>query len=230
MSPAYKLEIKKSKRKTLSIHCDYKDNEHIVIVKSPNHLKKSTIESIIEKKSTWISTQLINIEKNKHMIFPNSFTTGKTLYVLGKPYTLDCQNHDKKNLFFNEHSLILTCPNDEKRNIVIKWYKNLAKDVLTDRTLHYSKIIKKPINKLTIKQQKTRWGSCSSNHNINLNWLLIKTPLNVINYVVLHECCHLVHMNHSRNFWQLVKQHMPQYNIYKNWLSIHGNAILNNHY
>ena len=81
-------------------------------------------------------------------------------------------------------------------------------------------------NKITVKRQKSRWGSCSSLKNINLNYHLIKAPLSVIDYVIIHEFAHLVHMNHSSRFWELVKSYCPDYKSHIDWLRKKGVFLL----
>ena len=94
-----------------------------------------------------------------------------------------------------------------------------------DRTEYFSKQLNLYPNQIRIKSLRSRWGSCSSKKNINLNWKLIHTPLRVIDYVIVHELCHLVHMNHSKEFWNKVKSHIPDYKKDKNWLKEYGNFI-----
>lgn len=84
----------------------------------------------------------------------------------------------------------------------------------------YSKLLKQAPNKVRIKNIKYAWGSCSSNRNITINMKLAKKEEKVIEYVVLHEMCHLKHMNHSKEFWDLVETYMPKYKEYKKMLRI----------
>jgi hypothetical protein len=79
--------------------------------------------------------------------------------------------------------------------------------------------------KVVIKDQKTRWGSCSKKGNINLNWRLIMAPLHVIDYVVVHELCHLKVMNHSKDFWNLVESIQPNNHERRRWLKVNGNRL-----
>ena len=75
---------------------------------------------------------------------------------------------------------------------------------------------------ITIREQKTRWGSCSSEKNLNFNWKLILAPPEVLDYVVVHELCHLKEINHSKAFWDEVGKVMPEYETYKLWLKENG--------
>ena len=79
--------------------------------------------------------------------------------------------------------------------------------------------------RVTIREQRTRWGSCSSKHNLNFNWKLIMAPPQVLDYVVIHELCHLHEFNHSPRFWSLVRAQMPEYEVWKKWLRDHGSEL-----
>ena len=84
---------------------------------------------------------------------------------------------------------------------------------------------KQPFNRVFIKGQKTRWGSCSKQRNLSFNWRLVMAPLPVIDYVVAHELAHLVEMNHSRKFWALVEQIYPGYSLHRAWLKENGRLL-----
>ncbi len=79
--------------------------------------------------------------------------------------------------------------------------------------------------RVTVRDQRSRWGSCSSKHNLNFNWKLIMAPKQVLDYVVIHELCHLHEFNHSARFWKLVETQMPEYEAWKKWLKTHGEEL-----
>ena len=93
---------------------------------------------------------------------------------------------------------------------------------LAVRVAYYAEKLGVSYGKITLRQQKTRWGSCSSEKNLNFNWKLILAPPEVLDYVVVHELCHLKEMNHSKAFWDEVGKVMPEYETYKLWLKENG--------
>lgn len=101
-----------------------------------------------------------------------------------------------------------------------------AKKRLTKKVEYFSDIIGVDYGKITIRKQRTRWGSCSSKGNLNFNCLLVKTPEYVQDYVVVHELCHRIHMNHSKAFWGEVEGVLPEYRVAKDWLSGNGAAVM----
>ncbi len=101
-----------------------------------------------------------------------------------------------------------------------------ALDVIPKRVEYYAKIIGVEYGRITIRKQVSRWGSCSAKGNLNFNCLLMLCPKEVLDYVVIHELCHLKEMNHTQKFWTLVNRFCPKYEQYKRWLKEHGNELI----
>jgi len=108
------------------------------------------------------------------------------------------------------------------KEMLTKWYKDSFGDIVRERIEKYSPELNVAPAKIFIKNQKTRWGSCSTKGNINLNWLLVMTPLEIIDYVIVHELSHLKVMNHSQEFWTLVESILPDYKERRKWLKENG--------
>ena len=106
-----------------------------------------------------------------------------------------------------------------------KRYRNAAREVFTNRVEYYHRFTGGHYTSITIRDQKTRWGSCSSRGTLSFNYRLIYGPAGPLDYVVVHELCHLTHMNHSKDFWNMVERIMPDYRIYKQWLREHGQEL-----
>ena len=103
-----------------------------------------------------------------------------------------------------------------------KELRERAKSVLAQRTAYFARQIGVTYGKITVRDQKTRWGSCSQTGNLNFNFRLILAPSEVLDYVVVHELCHRRQMNHSTQFWQEVPQVLPDYRKRKAWLTENG--------
>ncbi len=104
-------------------------------------------------------------------------------------------------------------------------YIELARDIFTQKTAWYAQIIGVTYNRIAIREQKTRWGSCSSKGNLNFNWRLIFAPPEVLDYVVVHELAHRKEMNHSKAFYAIVESVLPDYRKWRRWLSENGDTL-----
>lgn len=107
----------------------------------------------------------------------------------------------------------------------IKLLREKARKVLTEKTDYYKRLIGVDYKKIRIGDQKTRWGSCSSSGTISYNWRLILMPEEIMDYVVVHELCHMVEMNHSKRFWARVAEILPDYQIRRKWLKENGKSV-----
>lgn len=103
---------------------------------------------------------------------------------------------------------------------------NQALEIIPKRVTYFAEIVGVTYGRITIRNQKSRWGSCSSKGNLNFNCLLMLMPPEVLDYVVVHELCHRKEMNHSTKFWAEVRKVLPDYEKHKLWLKEHGNEIM----
>jgi predicted metal-dependent hydrolase len=172
------------------------------------------------------------MDKLRKDLTDKSFITGESLYYLGKAYgivSLDVENKGVYAGFNGENFLVYinesikNCERkDTVRTALVKWYRERARYVFEERTSFYSRMLKLYPGTIRIKEQKTMWGSCSGRGNINYNWRLIMAPIDILDYVVVHELCHLKHKNHSKEFWNLVESIFPDYSQNRKWLRENG--------
>ena len=108
----------------------------------------------------------------------------------------------------------------------IKEFANKAMQIIPKKVEHYAKMVGVDYGRITIRNQRTRWGSCSSKGNLNFNCLLVLFPDEVIDYVVVHELCHRKHMNHSKAFYAEVERVFPEYKKCQKWLKENGGVYL----
>lgn len=108
----------------------------------------------------------------------------------------------------------------------IQAFAKEAAEVIPERVRYFAPIVGVDYGRITIRHQKTRWGSCSGRGNLNFNCMLVKTPPEVMDYVVVHELCHRREMNHSPRFWAEVEKVLPEYKKARSWLKKNGGAII----
>ena len=160
-----------------------------------------------------------------------SLENGDSLFYLGEKRTLTVIREDRTRAKVKclMGRLIMWVPYEAdysyKKEQLEKWYRREAGEVFHAKALEYAAVLHVDFKDIRVKDQKSRWGSCSSNKNMNFNWRILMAPEPVCDYVIIHELCHLVHMNHSTDFWNLVESICPGYREYKRWLKEHGEDL-----
>jgi predicted metal-dependent hydrolase len=112
--------------------------------------------------------------------------------------------------------------NDLLRCALETWYRNQARGKINERIAYYQDKIGRAPGRVFIKDQKRRWGSCSARGNLNFNWRMVMAPEKVLDYVVVHELCHLIELNHSKAFWDALASILPDYKEQEEWLKNYG--------
>ncbi|KPU43042.1 hypothetical protein OXPF_32920 [Oxobacter pfennigii] len=203
-----------------------------VKVSMPYSINIPEVEKILLNKSQWLYKHYIRFQHIMLDKAMNEWSPDSGLMFRGKKFEITVDGGDKKGVSvyrFDDSFKIIIDRNIKgtEKNELIKiaferMYKNIAKDLIEQRVSYYSSIMGLSYNKVTIKDQKTRWGSCSKKGNLNFNYRLIMAPDEVADYVVIHELCHLKHLNHSEKFWNMVRMYMPDYEQSKKWLKDNG--------
>lgn len=208
-----------SKRKTVRIKISPTGD---IMVTAPFKTPKKTIDQMIESKKTWLLKHLGHIEKKKALVEQKS----NNLLYLGNLYPVHIvESFETKPVEIRSEGAFLEINDPAKENIkqaLHKFHADQTEVLVRKCIAKHSKTVGKTPNRVTIKNQKTRWGSCSSLQNLNFNWRLSMAPFEVLEYIVIHELCHLVHMNHSSEYWCLVEKLCPNYKVHRNWLKEWG--------
>lgn len=217
---------KKSNVKNITIKIKHPD---IVTVVSPNSVSNEFIHDLVVSKSKWILNKL-NEFKNKESEKPSISLVDKDMIpFLGGYYELNVYKEKgilKCTLDFIDSKFIAKVPSDisdknqytELKKLLIDWYLTEGSKIIKERLSIYSKQLNLFPLSITLKDQKTSWGTCSSKGNIYINWRIILAPITIIDYVLVHELCHLKHMNHSREYWNLVSTIFPDYKEKRKYL------------
>ena len=154
---------------------------------------------------------------------------GSRVCVEGKSYVLRRIRGARITLRLADGECVLTLrePEDEEqvREALKRALSRRALERVRERLEYYAPRLGVTFNRVAIRDQKSRWGSCSAKQNLNFNWKLIMAPPEVLDYVVIHELCHLIEFNHSPRFWRLVEGQMPEYECWKRWLKEHGREL-----
>ena len=214
----FEATVTKSKRKSLSI-CVGTDG--VVNVKAPMMLSDAAILEWVESKAGWIIRKRNEMLASSHYKEPKQCVSGEKFLFLGQEYELEVRISEVRagNIGIVEDKLVVFAKDtDEVAKTLSHWYEKQARSWIPRRVRYYAREMGETYQRITLKNQKKRWGSCSSARNLNFNWRLVMAPMEVLDYVVVHELCHLKQMNHSEAFWQEVEKVLPDYKERKKWL------------
>lgn len=198
--------VERSNRRTLSLSV-MKDGN--VVVKAPLSMKDEVINRFVESKQEWIKSKLFLINKTKAKF--DDVVHYQRFLLYGNRYTLHLS--DVKRIETNDEFQIVMPIKIEKDKLLktLKaWYKKVAKKILSDRLAFWEERIRLKSSQMKIGDSKGRWGSCNTKGTIVFNFRVIMLPPALIDYVIVHELCHLVEMNHSKKFWSLVMKFLPK--------------------
>jgi len=215
--------IRTNRRKTASV----KVVEGRVAVVVPRFTTKARVEELVAKKTRWIREKLL-LQREHRPPKPKEYVCGECFTYLGRNYRLKVEAGPSKMVKLKNGRLVVQVPPSvQKReqyvqNALVGWYREHALEKLTEKVDRYSKVIRVTPSSLGIKTFKGRWGSCSSKGHVQFNWKIIIAPNRIVDYVVVHELCHLLHHNHGPEYWKCVERVFPDYQECKEWLRVNG--------
>jgi predicted metal-dependent hydrolase len=215
--------IRSSKRKTSAI----KIQKGQVYIMVPKGLSRVAIETLVINKSRWITEKLTH-QQTILALPARTFSSGERYAYLGAEYVLTIITGVTPMIKLDQDRLIVSVRDQSTDStaiikvLLINWYKQQAVIALKLKTQRYAAVIGVQPTSMTIKTYKARWGSCSLSGAIQFNWKLMMAPDCIVDYVVVHELCHLLHHNHSPAFWAAVAHYCPDYRVHSAWLKRHG--------
>ena len=193
-------------RKSISLSVD---KDGIPVIKAPYSAPLEIIDRFYNEKRDWVSCQLEKYEMRESQRRESLCSNVKTLTLFGRDYPV---THEKRAYGFDWLSFNL--PDEsfaELRPYIITMYRRIAAADIPQRVKRYAEIVGVSPTAVKINSASTRWGSCSSKGSLNFSWKLILAPEDVIDYVVVHELCHIKHMDHSPAFWAEVGKVIPDW-------------------
>ena len=203
------------------------------IIRMPTVLTKAQQQDQLEKLRVWVQQQLSEKDSLKQRFFGKNYKTGDILKVGERTYTLkiEYENKQRHSAKLKGREIQLSLSKKDSELHLQKAIKHLlsriiAKDFLPAITARVKELneqfFQKEISNVKLKYNLTNWGSCSSKTNINLSTRLLFAPQKVVDYVIIHELAHLIEMNHSEQYWAIVKKAMPDFKTHEKWLRTNG--------
>lgn len=196
----------RTNRRSISISIN---NLGQIIIKAPRKVSMDEIQKVIDKKERWIALHKERIEKNNEL--NKNILTYKDILFCGNIYHIAFDERIKKITLIDNYCLIPLKYKDTYQRKLILWYKKIANEILTQRVQYFCDLMQLEPSAVKLTNARTCWGTCNSKGVVSLNWRLMMVPHNLIDYVVVHELAHLVQMNHSKLFWQVVYSVLPDY-------------------
>ena len=221
--------VRSARRKNAVIKVDLEG----VTVRVPADLPLSRIHALVAEKTTWIERKNAEAERKRagiaeHAETSATLTNGSKILVQGEPLPLRlCESDDIRVVQIPDcleiHAAAdLLADTEQLRALVEQWLYRRAVEELNFCVNVYKQRVGAVPTKIQIKDYRARWGSCKPDGSIQLNWRLIHAPMHIMDYVVVHELCHLLEMNHSKRFWSEVERVEPQYKMKRQWLKDNG--------
>ena len=202
--------IIRSRRKTLAMFVDPNGE---LVVKAPLNLSDKKIYEFIKTKERWISSQQKRVLQTQYL--NKSVLTYRTFLYLGRELQPIVENRAKRVERVDDYLYIppkIAALGEEKAlKKIEKWLRDEAKIILHERMEVFSRKLNLGYTDFCTNNNKTRWGSCSRDGKIALNWRMIMLPPALVDYIIVHEFCHLLEFNHSKNFWALVGRVLPHW-------------------
>ena len=223
MDTAYTIK-RSPKRKKLTITVE---RDRSVVVHAPESTPEETIRKVVESKRQWIYEKTQHAQKYDKQPHPpgKELVNGESALYLGREYQIEIISTDSTEIHLERRFLIPASLTGERRQVLRNWYINQAKERILPKVKSLAVTLGVNFASAKIVDNRFRWGSCTPKDNVNLNWRLIKAPMFVIDYVIVHELAHLLEANHTPRFWNIVRTHAPTMEKARNWLRDHGQIL-----
>lgn len=217
--------IQKSvKRRKLTITVE---RDRRVVIHAPDGTSDETIQKVVESKRQWIHDKISHSQKYQDLPHApgKELVSGESALYLGRQYRIEVVKSGLSKIQFSRCFLLPAAQGKQRTAALREWYIEKAKEKLVPRVKHHAHELGVDVAEIKIVDNRYRWGSCTLHDNVNLNWRLIKAPMFVIDYVIIHELAHLIEANHTSRFWNIIRAQSPTMEAAKAWLKEHGQLL-----
>lgn len=198
-----------------------KKQEAFVVSAAP-FVPLKEITRFIDSANGWFLKIDSHLSKNQ----PKLLAPGDTILLLGKSVRIDFIPNCKETVILKENVLEVLGVRSKFEHILVSFLRKIASQKFSHYSEMYAKNLGVRYTKITIKDMKTRYGSCSSVGHLNYCWRVVMAPEAVLAYLCAHEVSHLKEMNHSKAFWKNVQDLCPDFKVHKKWLKLHGKELI----
>lgn len=226
MNIDYTLKRSRKRRKTISLNISH-NNE--IVVCAPYFTSAREINRFIQEKQSWIEKTIQKHADKALLVQERKFVSGEYFYYLGESIELEAffEPKEKKGLVLWNNRFYLNSPDgkETRTHYFVLWYKQKALEHIGERVDFYCRELDLRARGVRVSSARQRWGSCSPDNKLAFSFRLIMMPPDVIDYVIVHELMHIREKSHSRRFWKLVAEAMPQYKTNQRNLKKYGEVF-----
>lgn len=223
MKLAYTIE-KSAKRKKLTISVE---RDRRIVVHAPEGISEEKIRQVVESKRQWIYEKIAHPQKYQDLPHPpgKELVSGESALYLGRQYRIEVIQTGLAEIQFAQQFFIPADQGQKRKEALRKWYIDKAREKIIPRAKRHAHELGVPVSGVKIVDNRFRWGSCTLKNNVHFNWRLIKAPMFVIDYVIVHELAHLIEANHTPRFWNIIRAQAPTMEKAKAWLKENGQLL-----
>ena len=215
-----------NRKRTISLQL--KDNK--IIIKAPRTVSRKNLDEVIQKKQKWIKQRAI-LDFKEQNLRNRKFIDNETFYFKGNEYHLSLIWGGKEEVKIVDGLLLVTLKDNRSidsknvKSLIEDWYVRESAKILNTRTYEFAKKMKVRPKGITVKNYVSKWGSCTAKNKISYNWRIIMAPDCIVDYLIIHELCHIIEHNHSKNFWNYVGTYCEDFQKKRKWLREHGHML-----
>jgi predicted metal-dependent hydrolase len=213
-----------SNRRTVGISVERNGS---VIVRAPEGTSDEELDRLVSSRKRWISEKVNHPQKYRAKNPPpgKELVSGESMLYLGRNYRVEITESCSNQIEFDQKFIVPRSIVDRGREEFRNWYKLTAEQNLVPRVLDWARRLGVEPGRVKVADVQYRWGSCTPAGNVSLNWRLIKAPISVADYVIVHELAHLLEANHGERFWSVVRSQIPRVDASRAWLREHGQLL-----
>ncbi len=234
------IMVERSRRRSRSV-AFVLESPTMLKVAAPERMSFATIEAIVKRHERWLARQ-VSLLRDAPPLYVSTqrlFVEGEAVPYLGFPLRLEITRDvsRRQGCLLAPHRLVVNLPDESEyaqsrarheavRLEVLLWFKRRARRKLQQRLDIWARRMGARYARMSMGGAERRWGSCTADNDIRLNWRLVMAPLSLLDYVVAHELAHVFHKDHSQRFWGLVEQFIPDYRARRNQLRVIGDRLV----
>jgi predicted metal-dependent hydrolase len=216
--------IRSPRRRKLTITVE---RDRSVVVHTPASTPEEKIRQVVTAKRQWVYEKIRHSQKYHDLPHPpgKEIVNGESAFYLGRHYRIEMVKDGLTEIRFDQRFYIPATRAGNPQEVLRQWYIQRAHARIIPRVKYHARELGVACSKIKIVDNLYRWGSCTVNNNVNFNWRLIKAPMWVIDYVVIHELAHLIEANHTGRFWNIINSQAVHVEKARQWLKEHGQLL-----